>query len=329
MSDYGTAGAAVFGGFANGILGRFAQRDQMELLNTQYNRLYSMNEQLAQNADKRTRALYNDFYSPQALLKQYKETGLSPSMMFGGTPGQGGMSGAQGSVNAGVQSPIFNPQSILEGAMSAAQIANINAQTQKTKAETRNVESDTNLKELEKQFQQMNLGQYESEWNIINTAWEDENGNQTSLFEMADKHYRFESFLEEVRKDEATGRTNFKASTEAEIKQLRTIFESASRFHRDISVLSEENVNANFQIGILNKLNEKGFQDLNAEAAVAQLQQSIATNELTTQQKNAWNNLINRLGKQGSTMKDVVIVLGMILGNFASHTGIKLNLGSR
>lgn len=69
---------------------------------------YKYGEMAAENADKRTRALYNDFYSPQALLKQYQAAGLSPSLMFDGTPGQGGMSGAQGSGPSGV-GPIFSP----------------------------------------------------------------------------------------------------------------------------------------------------------------------------------------------------------------------------
>lgn len=47
---------------------------------------YKYNEMAAENADKRTRALYNDIYSPKALLGQYAEAGLSPSLMFGEHP---------------------------------------------------------------------------------------------------------------------------------------------------------------------------------------------------------------------------------------------------
>lgn len=95
---------------------------------------YMYGEMTANAADKRTRALYNDFYSPEALMKQYQEAGLSPSMMYGGTPGQSGMSGAQGSGAAGLQTP-YMPISMIEG----AQAAKLLAETQKTKAETEQI----------------------------------------------------------------------------------------------------------------------------------------------------------------------------------------------
>ena len=96
---------------------------------------YMYGEMAAQNADARTRGLYNDFYSPSALLKQYQEAGLSPSMMFGGTPGQSGMSGAQGTGATGPQTP-FMPYSIVE----AAQAAALFAQAKKTEKESELVE---------------------------------------------------------------------------------------------------------------------------------------------------------------------------------------------
>lgn len=118
----GTSG--IFGVINNSIALQREQQARRE------NYLY--NEAAANNADKRTRALYNDFYSPEALLRQYQEAGLSPSMMFGGTPGQGGMSGAQG---AGVNQPsTFMPISLLEG----AQIAKLAAETANIKADTKN-----------------------------------------------------------------------------------------------------------------------------------------------------------------------------------------------
>ena len=66
-------------------------------------------------------------------MRQYKEAGLSPSLMFGGTPGQGGQSGAMGS-SVSMGNP-YMPVSMLE----AAQIANIQAQTKKTNAETETI----------------------------------------------------------------------------------------------------------------------------------------------------------------------------------------------
>ena len=316
MSVIGTIiGAGLNAGF--GALNNYWAEQQASKARAEN---YMYGEMSADNADTRTRALYKDFYSPQALLKQYQAAGLSPSMMFGGTPGQGGMSGAQGSGGAGTPTP-YMPMSLLEG----AQIANLTAETNKTKAETKNIEKDTDLKELERQMSELTTNQFKDEWKIINTKWEDDEGNQTSLFEMADKYYNFESFLNDVRKDNK-GNINFDASSEAEISKLRQIYESASRFNRDITILSQETVSAAFQMSITTALQKKGFADQNAETAVKQLKAAAETSELTIQQKEAWNNLLNKLDKKGSTTKDIIIVLGMILGNFASHTGIKVNI---
>lgn len=91
---------------------------------------YKYGEMAAQAADNRTRSLYNDIYSPGAQMRLLKEAGLSPSIYFGGTPGQGGMSGAQGSGASGGQAP-FMPMSLVE----AAQAKALFAQADKTKAE--------------------------------------------------------------------------------------------------------------------------------------------------------------------------------------------------
>lgn len=96
---------------------------------------YKYGEMAANEADKRTRAIYSDIYSPGALVKQYNDAGLSPSMMAGGMPGGGGMSGAHGTGAAGMQTP-YMPMSLLEG----AQISNLVAQAEKTKAETKTIE---------------------------------------------------------------------------------------------------------------------------------------------------------------------------------------------
>lgn len=132
MADF--IGALIGGamGMANSAINAGYQR---ELTEQDRRENYMYNEMAAGNADARTRALYNDFYSPGALLKQYQEAGLSPSLMFGGTPGQGGMSGAQGAGTSGIQTH-YTPISFMEG----IQAANIQAQTEKTKAETKTIE---------------------------------------------------------------------------------------------------------------------------------------------------------------------------------------------
>lgn len=137
---------------------------------------YKYGEMAAENADKRTRALYEDFYSPQALMNQYRKAGLSPSLMFGGTPGQGGMSGAQGSGASGLGS-IFSPVSLVDQAQAAA----LFAQAEKTREETKtergenakgaallaNIGADTGNKEA-----QTHLTQLQSEWQALENFYQ-------------------------------------------------------------------------------------------------------------------------------------------------------------
>lgn len=96
------------------------------------------NEAAAKNADMRTRMLYKDLYSPAAQMRQLREAGLSPSVMYQKGSGSTGLSGAQG---AGLQGPYPSAQKI--DPLTFAQIANINAGTEKTKAETLNIGADT------------------------------------------------------------------------------------------------------------------------------------------------------------------------------------------
>lgn len=102
---------------------------------------YKYNEKAAENADKRQRQQYMDLYSPQALMAQYKAAGLSPSMMMSGGAPAVGQSSAQGNQSAGIQGPYPSTSPIDPIAM--AQIANINAETEKTKAETKNIDEQT------------------------------------------------------------------------------------------------------------------------------------------------------------------------------------------
>lgn len=93
---------------------------------------YTYNELSAQNADKRTRALYNDLYSPQAQIEQLKEAGLSPSIYASnGIAGKSGVSGAMGNGASGISPNVFGINGV-----EAAQIANLMADTNKKKAET-------------------------------------------------------------------------------------------------------------------------------------------------------------------------------------------------
>lgn len=313
MAGEAAAGAGVSGVFGimqTGLNNFFADERTRE--DRAQNYLYG--EMSAEHADWRTRALYNDFYSPEALLRQYKKAGLSPSMMFGGTPGQGGTSGAQGTGAAGPQTP-FMPFSMLE----AAQVANIIAQTQKTKAETSNIMTDTQGKELANEWQQMQNQEHSVEFKLTTTYLKNkETGEVTSLFELAQNCYDYDQFLKLAR-EMADDQAKLEIGTEAGQRTMRQIYMNTQRMDRDIKVLSEERVSADFQKSLMNCLQKKGFAELNAETAIKQLEAAGEAAELTKEQKGAWNNILERLRKTNSTAADIIIVASMILNQAASH----------
>lgn len=121
-------GTNILGSLLNNILAGiredFARKDN-----------YYYNEQAAQNADIRTRALYNDLQSPKALLEQYKEAGLSPSMMFsGGGVGAQPAGGAQSAGTAGI-----SPNAYGMSAIDIAQLRLMNAEADKTEEEANTI----------------------------------------------------------------------------------------------------------------------------------------------------------------------------------------------
>lgn len=270
---------------------------------------YYYNELSAQKADQRTRLLYHDIYSPEALMKQYKAAGLSPSLMFGGTPGQGGMSGAQG---AGVNQPsTYMPFNLLE----AAQIGLIAAQTKKTNAETDKVKSQTTGQDLQNEFDTWRNGVRDAEVQI-STAWltDPETGVTESLYDVAKRSNSFKEFYDIVKNAaQSSGDSTISQYMDTEVGNsvLRQIYQSNYKFERDIDTLTTESVDAQFKRSMLNCLSSEGFQQLNAQAAVKKLRAEVETSELTEEQKKAWNHLIDRLPE--GTTKDIVIVLGMIL----------------
>lgn len=113
---------------------------------------YIYGELSANNADARTRALYNDIYSPAAQIRQLKEAGLSPSIYAsGGLAGKSGTSGAQGTGAQGLAPNVYGIS-----ALEAAQIQNIKANTNKTNAETENIQEETGLIKLQQITTELN-----------------------------------------------------------------------------------------------------------------------------------------------------------------------------
>lgn len=90
-------------------------------------------------------------------------------------------------------------------------------------------------------------------------------------------------------------------------------------FATEISKLSEEKISSEFQLQVLEAMDNENFQKLNAKAAVGYLRSNIETAELNETQKKAWNNLLNKLGEENDTVRDIVVVLSLMFNNAMSN----------
>lgn len=112
--------------------------------------VYELNEMAASAADRRTRALYNDFYSPNAQLRQLREAGLSPSLAFADGISTQGMQGAQGAGAGNFAPHTFQTD------IDIAEKENIQADTRKKNAEASAIlgENERGLAEIAKLWAQ-------------------------------------------------------------------------------------------------------------------------------------------------------------------------------
>lgn len=167
------------------------QQQQIKALKESQIRQAELNEIAAGKADKRARALYNDFESLAAKKAQLEQAGLSIGMLYGqgnmtsGHVGQGSQaagtgigqpSGASGNpynsssyISAGANAGLALAQSRLmeseanknnaeadrlkgEGPRGEAEVNNINAVIQNTLADTKNKQAETELKKAQTHF---------------------------------------------------------------------------------------------------------------------------------------------------------------------------------
>ena len=123
----GVIGEGINTGINYGLSGSAAERDR--------NANYNLNERAAQNAYERQVAMQERYYTPAALLRQYNEAGLSPSLLFGGTPGQGGTMAPKGNGPGGPQQ-TYAPMSLLDAAQAANMFADAEYKKEQAKRRT-------------------------------------------------------------------------------------------------------------------------------------------------------------------------------------------------
>lgn len=273
---------------------------------------YYWNEKAADAADQRQRKQYHDLYSPQAMLKQYAAAGLSPSMMMSG--GQSAVGGTPQGAQGGISGPypsaeIFNPQTMADLALKRAQI--------------RNLDEDTTTKELENSIKKLETSLYKDEWNFLYNRSFGIDGQNLSWSEIANRSETFDEFKKLVNEfGNMTGDTHF-IHTDRGQQLLKQIYTANKTFDNEIAVLANSEKNANLMNQVTELLNNNGFANASADAQIKQLKQISESAELSTEQKKAFNNLIDKLGN--GTFKDIAIVLLMAISNFA-HANLNFGM---
>lgn len=121
-------------------------------------RNFDYNEKAADAADKRQRAQFHDLYSYPAQIRQMREAGLSPALMYaGGASGQGGATAPQSLGAGGVQGgyapidPMTQTQIDLaksQANLNNAEAANLDKDTEKKQQEITNLVTENGYKQV-------------------------------------------------------------------------------------------------------------------------------------------------------------------------------------
>lgn len=253
------AGLDVVGGIFNNLMAKWREDAARE-------QNYKYNEMAAQNADARTRALYNDLQSPQALLQQYQAAGLSPSLMFGGG-GVGGQttSGAQGEGASGISPTTYgiNP-------LEAANLALVKAQTRKLNAEAdteegTNARGEAEIKEIktnvEKTLTEIGLNKIAQNYNTLMVAAQEiENAVAASV-----QDYKVKEWEEKANYMEwLASRTEYEAENEA----------LEYNFNSDTYETRKDTINAKLE-NIYSNILRNEFQNKVDEATISKMAADI------------------------------------------------------
>lgn len=122
---------AVIGGLVNGAFGLGLQKQQQKYTQENMKLAHEMNEKSADRSDERKRKFYTEFESPEAIMRQLKEAGLSPGLYYGGGGTAGHASGgAQATTSALAGAGYTNPGlglDISQMKLNEAQARNLNA----------------------------------------------------------------------------------------------------------------------------------------------------------------------------------------------------------
>ena len=132
---------------------------------------HQLNEQSADAADTRTRALYSDLESPAAKVGQLKSAGLSPGLMYGG----GGSIGT-GQVASGAQAAPATGANLVQG-MDISGILGGLASAISASTNARKAPSEINVNEAQAKQMQEQTKKLEKETEYVKTQIEETKGH--------------------------------------------------------------------------------------------------------------------------------------------------------
>lgn len=248
----GIAGAGVSGlfGIATSAINNAMAKEREKEARAEN---YKYNEMAADNADARTRALYADIQSPEALRRQYKEAGLSPSLMFG-AGGASGATPANGAEGAGASG--ISPTTYGVNMLDAAQAALLVAQKKKVEAETNTINGDNER------------GRAEIESIITNTTntalknvWQEYSNTLAMLetsFEASTLDSHIERFITETNK------------LKEELRSAKVKAEIDEKSEQDILTYIKER-NRNLVADRILKASQKALNEIHGELAKHQI----------------------------------------------------------
>lgn len=197
-------------------------------------------QQAAEDADTRTRNLFNDLYSPNARVQQLKDAGLSVGLMYG----QSGIGGS-GAAGAQANTPSMIPaQSTQMSPLLSAELAAMLANTAKTQAETENINAKT-------QTEKANLPLIEQTTELVKQQTKNAETESVKMLQEIDNMVAQKSLILEQQKD---------TKAAAELKQAQKEFQETQNAISKIDLSYEDELKF-WQVAEMEEQYEKLFQE--------------------------------------------------------------------